>query len=226
MGPPLPIADDQLALARYAVQSTGIGGSEQADFQLTGIVMRARARTAKVGAAFVEAATIGFRWRGAEYHLGVMRDIIENEIIGRPRTRTADRLRWHLAAFYWELTATFECTLQVISAHHKLGLERSDIRWASVESSLRDQGIQDELIKMISSVHKSDWFGDVRARRHNVTHWDAPFVQVLVVGGKVFAVGSVGQPDLLTQCSGHLERMKGLVDIAIKTLPTGHISFA
>ena len=188
--------------------------------------MSARERTAKVGASFVEAAVIGFRWRGAEYHLSVMRDVIENEIIGKPNTPTADRLRWHLAAFYWELAATFECTLQVISAHHKLELVRGDISWKKVEPALADRKIQDELTEKVASVYQSDWFADILAQRNNVTHWDAPFVQVAVVNGLVIAVGSVRHPDLLKQCSAHLERMKELVAVADKTLPTGHMFFA
>jgi len=156
-----------------------------------------------------------------------MRDVIENEILGKPNTPTADRLRWHLAAFYWELVATFECTLQVISAHHKLGLERGDIVWKNnVERALADRKIQDNLTEKVASVYQSDWFADVLARRNNVTHRDAPFVQVAVVNGLVIAVGTVRHPDLLKQCSAHLERMKELVAVADKTLPAGHMFFA
>ena len=142
---------------------------------------------------------------------------------GKPRRPTADKLRWHLASFYWELIATFECTLQIISAYHRLGLERADIYWKDVERALRDREIQDDLTEKVGAVYESDWFKDAQARRHNVTHWDAPFVQTLVVKGLVRAVGVVGHPDLLTQSAGHLERMKELVAVAIKTLPIGHI---
>ena len=188
--------------------------------------MKREDRQNKVTASFIEANAIGFRFRGAEYHLSVIRDVVTNEILDKPHIPTADRLRWHLAGFYWELVATFDCTLQVVAAAYELGLSRHKIRWdAAYRKALAGKKVNNPLINKIVEVDSSDWYQDVLARRNAITHWDAIFVQVLVAGGKVVSVRMLNQGDLVPACENYVAKMQKLVELAEATLPTGHIRF-
>ena len=184
-------------------------------------------RTSRAGASFVVAETIEFRFRGATYHLSVIRELIKHKMIGKPfrNTSDSDKLRWHLASFYWELVATFDCALQVLSAHHKLGLDRGYITWPKCKTELENKGIQDQYIEKMAEVYKSDWFKKVKAHRHYVTHWSDAFVQALQAKGKVVAVGRVGHPNLIDACESDLDNMRNMVHLAIRTFPPGHIAF-
>lgn len=185
-------------------------------------------RTSRAGSTFVVAATIEFRIRGAAYHLSIIREQIENKIIGNPWRLSSDEvdmLHWHLASFYWELVATFDCALQVLSAYHKLGLDRRDISWPKCKMELEKKGIQDQYIEKMGDVYKSEWYKEVQARRHYVTHWSDAFVQALQAKGKVVAVGTIRRPNLIDGCKSDLENMRDMVNLAMRTFPNGHISF-
>ncbi len=194
--------------------------------------MKQQDRKNKVTASFVEANAIGFRFRGAKYHLSVIRkyhlsvirDVVTNEILDKPHIPTADRLRWHLAGFFWEIVATFDCTLQVVAAAYELGLPRNNIRWdAAYRKALPDKEINNPLIDKIAEVVSSDWYQDALARRNAITHWDAAFVHAGVAGGKVITVRMLNQGDLVPACENYVAKMQGLVELAEATLPAGHI---
>lgn len=188
--------------------------------------MNKQDRQNKVTASFVEANAISFRFRGAEYHFSIISDVVTNEILGKPPTPTADRLRWHLAGFFWELVATFDCTLQVVAAAHELGLPRNKIKWDDAyRKALSSKKVDNPLIDKIADVASSDWYQDALARRNTITHWDATFVQGLVVGGKVVTVRMLNQGDLVPACENYLAQMWELVELAKATLPAGHIQF-
>lgn len=188
--------------------------------------MNIQDRQNKVTASFVEANAIGFRFRGAEYHFSIIRDVVTNEILGKPPTPTADRLRWHLAGFYWELVATLDCTLQVVAAAHELGLPRNKIKWDDAyRKALSSKEVDNPLIDKIADVVSSDWYQDALARRNTITHWDATFVHGLVAGGKVVTVRMLNQGDLVPACENYLAQMWELVELAKATLPAGHIQF-
>jgi hypothetical protein len=188
--------------------------------------MKQHDRQNKITASFIEASAIGFRYRGAKYHLSIIRDVVTNEILDKPHTPTADRLRWHVAGFFWEIVATFDCTLQVVAAAYELGLSRNNIRWNSpYEKALSSKEINNPLIDKISEVAASDWYQDAQARRNTITHWDAAFIQVLVARGKVVAVRMLNQGDLVPACENYVAKMQELVGVAEAALPTGHIRF-
>lgn len=188
--------------------------------------MNQQERQNKVTASFIESNAISFRLRGAEYHHSIIRNVVTGEILGKPPTPTADRLRWHLAAFFWELVAAFDCTLQVVAAAYELGMPRNTIRWNDgYRKALANKDIDNPLIDKISEVASSDWFQDALARRNAITHWDAAFVQVAAVGGKVIAVRMLNQGDLAPACEIYVANMQELVELAETTLPAGQIMF-
>ena len=183
-------------------------------------------RKNKLTASFIEVSAIGFRHRGAAYHLSVIRDLVENEIVGKPHTPTADRLRWHVAGFYWELVATFDCALQVVAAAYQLGLPRKTISWnPTYQKALSRKGICNPLTAKIAEVAASDWYQDALARRNTITHWDAAFIRTAVVRGNVVAVLMLNQGDLVSACENYVVKLRELVALAEETLPTGHIAF-
>ena len=188
--------------------------------------MKEQDRQEKVTASFIEKSAIRFRVRGAEYRFSIIRDLVTNEILGKPHTPTADRLRWHLAAFFWELGATFDCTLQVVAAAYKLGLPRSKIRWdAAYQKAISSKGISNPLIDKIAEVALSEWYQDLLARRNTITHWDAAFIQAMVVRGNVVTVRMLNQGDLVPACENYVAKIQELVELAEATLPVGHIPF-
>ncbi len=181
--------------------------------------MKQQDRQNKVTASFIEANAIGFHFRGAEYHLSIIRDVVTNEILDKPHTPTADRLRWHLAGFFWELVATFDCALQVVAAAYELGLPRNKIRWdAAYRKALSSKEINNPLIDKIAEVLSSDWYQDALARRNTIGHWDAAFVRALVAGGKVISVLMINQGDLVPACENYVAKMKELVEFAESAL--------
>lgn len=178
----------------------------------------------RLTASFIEMSAIDFRLRGAEYHLGIIREIVNNEILGKPPTTTADRLRWHLAGFFWELVATFDCTLQVMAAAYDLGLPRNQVHWNSTyRKVLSDRGIRNSLTIKIAEVYSSDWYQDALARRNTISHWDAVFVQALAAKGRVVAVRMLHQGDMVQACKIYVANMRELVKLAEASLPSGHI---
>ncbi len=187
--------------------------------------MKKQDRQDKVTASFIEATAIGFRLRGAEYHLSIIRDVVTNEILDKPRTPTSDRLRWHLAGFFWEIVATFDCTLQVVAAAYKLGLPRNQIRWDDVQEALSSKEINNPLIDKIAEVVSSDWYKDAQTRRNTLTHWEPAFVQVLVVEGKVRTARMLNQGDLVPLCENYVARMQELAELAVAALPAGRLPF-
>ena len=188
--------------------------------------MNQQDRQNKVTASFIKANAIGFRFRGAEYHLSIIRDVVTNEILDKPHTPTADKLRWHLAGFFWELVATFDCTLQVVAAAYELGLARNKIRWDDAyRKALSNKEIDNPLIDKIAEVLSSDWYQDALARRNTIGHWDAAFVQVLVAEGKVISVRMINQGDLVPACENYVAKMQELVELAEAMLPAGHLRF-
>ncbi|MFP6756982.1 MAG: hypothetical protein VCC99_02020 [Alphaproteobacteria bacterium] len=188
--------------------------------------MKQQIRQEKVTASFTEAKAIGFHFRGAHYHLSIIRDVVTNDILGKPPKLAADKLRWHLAGFYWELVATFDCTLQVVAAAYELRLARNKVRWdANFRESLSTMKVANPLIDRIGEVISSDWYQDALARRNAITHWDPAFVQALVADGRVVSVRMLNQEDLVPACERLLSNMREFFEYAEATLPAGRIQF-
>ncbi len=186
-------------------------------------------RRYRVGRSFIEASDIFFRLRGAEYHLGVVRDIIEGEVLGKPRDALSDlsrcKMHWHAAGFFWELIATFECALHAFVAFHSLPIRRHEITWQRVDQEIQHNGITCPLVDKFREVQASDWFQDANARRIYMTHWGPVFILGLASQGTVLAVKAANQMNPVEVWTSYLQNMSELVDVAVRTLPSGHIRF-
>lgn len=186
-------------------------------------------RRYRVGRSFIEASDISFRLQGAEYHLGVVRDIVEQEIIGRPADELPDlsrcKMHWHIAGFFWELIATFDCALQAVVAHHRLPIPRHNISWQRVGREIQRREIADPLLDKLSEVQTSDWLQDANAIRIYMTHWGPAFIQGLSSHGKVVSIKVADQVSPVDVWAGYVENMRELVDTAVRALPSGHIRF-
>lgn len=181
-------------------------------------------RRHRLGANFVRASDIAFRWRGAEYHLDFVRSIIEGRILdSQPTPRTMEQLHWHLSGFYWELAATFDCLLQVCSAHYQLGISRGDIKWEKFKRRLKDKDIDNPLVDKINETYNSEWYQNALDRRHYITHWGPPFITFLRASGKIRALKFGGHINIYDPCANYLSEMRELVVIARAHLPEGNI---
>ena len=174
----------------------------------------------RAGAIFAHKQSIETRWRGAEYHLQIFRELFNSSILEKPYQKDIfDKFVWHLGAFYWELVAIFDCTIQALSAYHELGISRSDITWHRVHEKLNELEIQSQLTEKVSSVHESDWFVEVEAIRDRITHWADVWHERLQVDGIVKGVKFGWRMDQIEFSESTLENMKELVECAQANLP-------
>ena len=183
----------------------------------------------KVGRSFTAASDISFRLDGAAYHLDIVREIIEQEIMGKPHnslsTLSNNKLHWHLAGFFAELISTFDCALQAVVAYRDLPIKRHLVTWNRFTKEIKRAGIDCPLVDKSKEVHSSNWFREAKARRVYMAHWGPAFIQSLIANGRVVAIKAANQMNPVEVWTSYLQNMREMVEVALRTLPKGHILF-
>lgn len=180
------------------------------------------------GSNYINVSAIFFRWRGAEYHCALIKDIAQNLLGSKYDPSIGDpRLHWHLHSFYWELAATFDCTLQLIAASHKLQVYLREINWDSkFKKALSDAGIDNDVTQKLYTIEKSDWYRRIKRHRKFTSHWSNALVQILTDHHKsIIAIGPAGKLHLVQLCENDLQEMKHLINIVRNTYPHGDVYF-
>ncbi len=74
-------------------------------------------------------------------------------------------------------------------------------------------------------VHSSNWFREAKARRVYMAHWGPAFIQSLIANGRVVAIKAANQMNPVEVWTSYLQNMREMVEVALRTLPKGHILF-
>ena len=140
------------------------------------------------------ANTTWFALSGARYHLNTLLGILGRPALQRrwqedPQVseeqrqslaRNANRFFWHLRAYFWELTATFDHLLQWANQVYGLNITEGTVKWERVKyaksKATLNQSEWCNKYGLLEAAWNSEWLFEVWQYR-NFAHRDVPFME-------------------------------------------------
>jgi hypothetical protein len=137
-------------------------------------------------------------FNGAKYHLDQAKQLFAE---GKERYSQfrSNQCLWEIRAFFWELSASYEITLQWVNQEFGLGLEEHQVSHEKVVNASPKKQIRrwKKVKEYLEETGDSEWYFEVKTYRNFNIHRDFTFFEALVTPSQPFDANAPTEEDHL-----------------------------